>query len=866
MGTSRWSSGGLLLIGAAAWAGDTTWEQGVQERLQSQARAILWNGAQPLAAMPAIASIARFDNEKVTLSGSEGELLSLSFIGWGRDHFMEDIAARRPAQGACIVGLQNAPDGSCIRVLERDHGTLTEWWIGLDAGLEQGWTIDAPPMGSGPVRFETKVEGALAVEASGDGGWLTDAAGQLWQISAVTAWDATGALLPTRIDAVDHRLVVSVDDTGAVWPVTVDPVYTSAASVLSGYEPGDLFGTSVSDAGDVNGDGYDDVIVGAYGVYNVGAAYVFEGSASGIDVDADTSLSGSSLGDDFGWSVSGAGDVDGDGYDDVIVGAPGTDSASGAVHVYLGSSSGIRSSSESTRSLSETGAAFGWSVSGAGDLDGDGYSDVIVGAPGADAGDGEVYTFHGSSSGPSTTATTSLPALSTTGLFGWSVSDAGDVNDDGYDDVVIGGADAVSVYIGTPLGLDTLVSTSLTGSSDFGWSVSGAGDIDGDGYDDIIVGSPGADSAFTYQGSPSGIASSVATVLYGPGSGDDYGTSVSGVGDVNGDGYDDVLVGSGAGEAYVYSGGAAGVDTADTSDLTGTAGFGESISGAGDVNGDGYRDVIVGAAGVSSATGAAYIFYGYCIDEDTDGYCVYDDCDDANGAVNEESAFYRDVDGDGYGDLAEMVYDCAAPSGYVSDATDCDDDEPAANPAAVEICDEIDNDCDGGVDEDVQSTWYADSDGDGFGDDAIAVEDCTPPAGYVEEGSDCDDLQAAANPDATEICDELDNDCDGAVDEDIQSTWYPDLDSDGFGGIANAVDACEQPSGYVADNTDCDDSAATTYPDADDPPGDGVDANCDGIDPSRWVQGGASCATATGSAGWTGLLMLMMLLRRRTER
>ncbi|MFT5679433.1 MAG: hypothetical protein ACI8RZ_000337 [Myxococcota bacterium] len=865
MGTARWSSGGLLLIGATAWASDTTWEQIVGERLESQARAIQWHGEQPLAMMPAIEPNASFNSESVVLSDAEGELLSLSFVRWGRDDAMETIAARQPTEGACIVGLQAAPDGSCIRTLERDHGAITEWWVGLDAGLEQGWTVNAPPPGAGPIRFETEVEGALLVEAGGDSGWLTDATGQLWQVNTVIAWDATGAPLPARIDAIDSRLVVSVDDTGASWPITVDPVYTTAATVLNGYDPGDLFGASVSDAGDINGDGYDDVIVGAYGVYSIGAAYVFEGSSAGMDVDADTSLSGNSIGDDFGWSVSGAGDINDDGYDDVIVGAPGASDGEGEAHTFAGSPTGILSTPDAVLTTSELGAAFGWSVSSAGDLDDDGYDDVIVGAPGVDGG-GEVYTYHGASGGIETAISATLSDPTGNGLFGWSVSDAGDVDSDNYDDVIVGAINGAGVYIGTPLGLDTLVNTVLTGSNDFGWSVSGAGDINSDGYDDVIVGAPGGDSASSYLGAAGGVIASANTTIYGPGTGDDFGSTVSGTGDVNGDGYDDVIVGSVIGEAYVYGGGAAGLDSAANTTLTGTGGFGTSVSGAGDVNGDGYNDVIVGASGISAGTGAAYLFHGYCIDVDADSYCIYDDCDDTDATVNEESAFYADVDGDGYGDVADMVLDCTAPSGYVPDDTDCDDDEAAAYPGASEICDEIDNDCDGVVDEGALITFYADSDGDGFGDDAISVEDCTPPPGYTDQGNDCDDDEAASNPDAEEVCDRIDNDCDGEIDEDVQSTWHPDTDGDGFGGVANTVDACDQPSGYVADATDCDDDEAGTYPEADDPPGDGVDSNCDGTDPIRWVQGGASCATATGNVRWMGLLMLMLLLRRRTER
>jgi hypothetical protein len=851
----------LLLIGATAWASDTAWETVVQERIQSNARAIQWLGDDPVAVMPAIAAVAHFSGDGVVLSDAEGELLSLSFVEWGRDGAMAPVAARQPTQGECIVGPQLAPDGRCIRSLARDHGTVTEWWIGLDAGLEQGWTVPSPPDGEGPIRFETEVSGALMVEASGDVGWLTDPTGQLWQVSAVVAWDALGHTLPSRIDARDNRLIVSVDDDGAVWPITVDPVYTTADSTLVGYDLNDQFGFSVSDAGDVNSDGYDDVIVGAPGVYGIGAAYIFEGASSGVDVDADASLSGSSSGDEFGYAVSGAGDVNGDGYDDVIIGAPGADD-NGAVAIYQGSAAGIELTTGSTISSPALYAAFGLSVSGAGDVNGDGYDDVIVGAPYALSS--AAYIHLGSSLGVEGTADAALFSPTSAILFGYAVSDAGDINDDGYDDVAVSAYLEANVFVGTSLGLDTLVSTTITGTNDFGFSLSGAGDVNGDGYDDIIVGYPAAESADVYLGSSSGMGTSGITFSGAIGSG--FGSMVSDAGDVNGDGYDDIIVGSFSNQATVFHGSSSGGDTVAAASLSGVGAYGLSVSGAGDVNGDGYDDVIVGASEALSFIGEAHIYLGHCIDDDADEYCVYEDCDDADPDVNQVRTWYADSDGDGYGDVSLSVLECTPPSGYIADDSDCDDADSAANPGAVEVCDDIDNDCDGDIDEGVLSTWYADFDDDGYGDPGSPLEDCEETSGYVADDTDCDDEEPAAYPTATEICDELDNDCDGDIDEDLTETFYPDLDGDGFGNLANSIEACSLPSGYVEDSTDCDDNEATTHPGADDLPDDGIDGNCDGVDPSRWVQGGASCATTSGSGGWAGLLLMMVLLRRRTER
>ncbi len=221
-------------------------------------------------------------------------------------------------------------------------------------------------------------------------------------------------------------------------------------------------------------------------------------------------------------------------------------------------------------------------------------------------------------------------------------------------------------------------------------------------------------------------------------------------------------------------------------------------------------------------------------DEQCDGHD--DDCD---GVVDEDDAvdastWYADADGDGYGDPGSTVVACEAPSGYVADASECDDGDSAVHPGAVEICDSIDNDCDGVVDEDDAvdaSTWYADADGDGFGDAATTDVACDQPKGYVADATDCDDGEATTNPDAAERCDGHDDDCDGSTDEDDAvdaASWYADADGDGYGDVGTSTASCDQPKGYVSDASDCDDSEATTNPAADEWC-DGHDDDCDGV-------------------------------------
>jgi hypothetical protein len=141
--------------------------------------------------------------------------------------------------------------------------------------------------------------------------------------------------------------------------------------------------------------------------------------------------------------------------------------------------------------------------------------------------------------------------------------------------------------------------------------------------------------------------------------------------------------------------------------------------------------------------------------------------DDCDGSVDEGAGptFYRDGDGDQYGDSAISTQACAAPAGYVANSSDCNDSSAAVFPGATETCNGSDDDCDGTIDEGVRSTFYRDADGDGTGDATNSTEACTAPVGYVASATDCDDSSTAVNPGATEACNSVDDDCDGTVDE-----------------------------------------------------------------------------------------------------
>lgn len=246
-------------------------------------------------------------------------------------------------------------------------------------------------------------------------------------------------------------------------------------------------------------------------------------------------------------------------------------------------------------------------VSGAGDLNGDGYADVVVGR----LRSSNALVYLGGPGGPSTTPASSLSGPM---FFGRYVSGAGDINGDGFSDLVVGSeAGQAFVYLGRRDGVSSTPTTVLTGVSPFGLSVAGAGDLNGDGYADILVGSPGGGTAevSAYMGSASGISTTPARTLTGSGI-QSFGYSLAGMGDLNADGYADIVVGSyGTVGVSVYLGGPSGLNTSPARVLSGPRGFGISVGVPGDVNGDGYSDVMIGTApDVGGNSQGAYLYLG----------------------------------------------------------------------------------------------------------------------------------------------------------------------------------------------------------------------------------------------------------------
>ena len=587
-----------------------------------------------------------------------GELLSLSLTGMGRG---DDLARLAPGE----VSSQGA------RVEIRRDGIL-EWYQNSPAGLEQGFTLAERPAGDGPLRVELSVQGPKASQAEGAVSFASGS-GRRLRYDKLVAIDASGRELIARLSVPSpERVRIEVEDLGAAYPLVIDPLIADDASAeLLSDQAEAWLGYSVAGAGDVNGDGYDDVIVGAPG-YDAGepsegAAFLFLGGESGIASggpgSAQTRIEADQAYAEFGASVAGAGDVNGDGFDDVIVGASRYDAGEadeGAAFVFLGSAQGIAGGNPDTAAArieaNQANAFFGFSGAGAGDVNGDGFDDIIVGAFYYEVG-------------------TLQPGCHCLVY---------DHPDEGAAFLFLGSADGIAD--GNPLTAATVLRSNQT-SGFSARSVAGAGDVNGDGYDDVILGSPFVDvapnilgTALVFLGGPSGIASgdhSSADVRLE--SDEDpyqratyFGFSVAGAGDVNGDGYHDVIVGAPEyeafpgkqGAAFLFLGSAAGIAdggpaTAATRLESGEeSGFlGISVAGAGDVNADGHDDVIIGSSGASYPLAeygaAAFVYLGSAAGIASGGLerAAARLFGDSFSGIGWSVAGAGDIDGDGFDDL-----------------------------------------------------------------------------------------------------------------------------------------------------------------------------------------------------------------------
>lgn len=527
-----------------------------------------------------------------------------------------------------------------------------------EKGMRQDFIIKHKPENTEELRLSLKADTKLDLAADPEIVVFKDRNGnEMMKYSSLKCWDANDKELIAYFEQKENSKTfdIVVNDADAVYPVTIDPLTNTPDWSKEVDQNIALFGYGVSSAGDVNGDSYDDVIIGAYGYdngqTNEGKAFLYYGSATGL---SDTGWTGEcdQPACQYGLSVAYAGDVNDDGYDDVIVGAPGFAGAAGddegRIYIYHGTSAGLSYTADTTIEGTQMSARFGGNVATAGDVDGNGYSDVIIGEPQYDNGntdEGRAYVYLGSANGIITTPHWMKESDQFDARMGRSVSSAGDINGDGYSDVIVSAYKYANgqtsegkafVYNGSDTGLSDIPSWTAEGNlngAGFGYGVSYAGDVNGDNYDDVIVGaylysinSETRGKVFVYHGSASGLSPSANWTAESTQQGSQFGASVSDAGDVNGDGYDDVLVGApgydnptqaNVGWAFEFHGSSSGLRTAGvciTESGQTNALLGSIVSDAGDINGDGFDDVLIGVPEYTngqSDEGRAYVFYGY---------------------------------------------------------------------------------------------------------------------------------------------------------------------------------------------------------------------------------------------------------------
>ncbi|PWV56881.1 FG-GAP-like repeat-containing protein [Chitinophaga sp. S165] len=602
----------------------------------------------------------RNNNLDATYTGQQMSVVPAgSNTDWSFGLTVQNITADGKQIGSLVKDPLISLNDNTIRF--NHNGKFTVEYSNSEQGIRQNFIIQQPSSATRKISVQLDVSEGWIAEKHSNTSLLFKNGKQQLSYSGLAVWDAKGNCLPAYFSLVDDRIRIEVDVQHATYPVTIDPLLANstpqnANSFLQSNRPEALLGWSVSGAGDLNNDGYDDVIVGVprykNGQEEEGAAFIYYSSSNGINPNVYTILESNIEHAQFGYTVVAAGDINGDGSPDIVIGAPQYDQAPlsgfrGRFYVYKGTPVGLTTTPSEIIDGSTDNAFLGEVLSAAGDVNGDGYDDIIAGEYYAinQYGDpGIVWIYYGSPFGLNGMAPTMLEGSVHNGTFGRSASGAGDVNGDGYDDIILGSIHAlgplpfqgnVQIYYGSIYGIDMNPNVVLNGHTEnFGYKVASAGDINHDGFDDVLVSAPRfflpfGDTVFVYHGSGNGVDAIPEAALPSPQDNVGYGASIAGAGDLNADGFADIVIGSWLesngqsmeGTAYVHYGRAIGLNPIPGATIQSNqvnANLGTGVACAGDVNHDGFDDLIVGAPNYAVPAaqvreGGAFIYHGISV-------------------------------------------------------------------------------------------------------------------------------------------------------------------------------------------------------------------------------------------------------------